>query len=301
MSQLIAVKPSYDQLVNQLSVLSVRELQPLTENAEALQKINQLKAEKIAVDGCLLARKQLPAIPTIPLGTVKSEYDGLESHRHEVNDRKIFLFKELGNLKSQSDNKAKLGVQIAEMKAKTGKLPELTMNLMFWKKMVEAYGPKGLKVRHLSNIMDMVTQRMPYYASVLFKEPGLTFTHSCDSDSIAIIANRVSDDGVTFCHDVSCFSGGEKKRMSVILVLTLADCVPAHKKSNILVLDELDDAMDEDGQYRFVNELLPMLKKDYESVFVISHAAEVKQAAIYDQVWKFTKNSHWTTIDMKAL
>jgi len=172
---------------------------------------------------------------------------------------------------------------------------------LFWKKMVEAYGPKGLKVKHLSNIMDMVVSRMPHYANVLFQERGLTFSHSCDSDSISIIANRTMEDGEIFSKDISTFSGGEKKRVSVALVLTLADCVPAHKRSNILILDEIDDALDAAGQYRFVNDLLPMLKRDYESVFVISHAEEVKQAAIYDQFWKVTKHHHYSTIDMQRV
>ena len=86
--------------------------------------------------------------------------------------------------------------------------------------------------------------------------------------------------------------------MSVALVLTLADCVPSAKRSNILILDEIDANLDDIGQYRFANELLPALKSRYESIFVISHSEELQQAAVYDKIWKVTKKNHWSSIEM---
>jgi len=300
MSQLVERKPSYDSLVSQLSTLKPRELLHVVET-DAPVRLNDLKIVRAELQRCCLAKQQCPPKPEIDELAVDMkliEYGTLMTHYGTTRNE---LYSQLGTAQTQIRAKTNLVQQIADLALKTVEMPKLMTDYLFWKKMVEAYGPKGLKVKHLSNIMDMVVSRMPHYANVLFQERGLTFSHSCDSDSISIIANRTMEDGEIFSKDISTFSGGEKKRVSVALVLTLADCVPAHKRSNILILDEIDDALDAAGQYRFVNDLLPMLKRDYESVFVISHAEEVKQAAIYDQFWKVTKHHHYSTIDMQRV
>jgi len=165
--------------------------------------------------------------------------------------------------------------------------------------MVDAYGPRGLRVIQLERIMDVVISRLPYYTSLLFSEPGLKFSHVCDATNIHIYAHRIRTNpkGVVeeFQHDIASFSGGEAKKLSVVFILTLADCVSAAKKTNILFLDEVDSPLDDEGEFLFINELLPRLADDFESVFVISHR-EAKQAAIFDQWWDFSKKNHSTVI-----
>jgi DNA repair exonuclease SbcCD ATPase subunit len=301
MTKLVEVKPTYEQVVSQLSVMTPRELLPVVESlSTSMSEVQALKIKRDDVQRCLIAKRQLPEGPICSLDDVKQQLQVADNDWRLWEAKRNDLFGKIGMAQNQARAKSSLKSQVDGLASQVSCLPKLITDQMFWKKMADAYGPKGLKVKHLSNIMDMVISRLPYYAGVLFQEQDLRFTHSCDSDSIHIIANRTDAEG-DFCHDVSSFSGGEKKRMSVALVLTLADCVPAFKRSNLLILDEVDDALDAIGQYRFVNDLLPMLKSDYESVFVISHAEEVKQAAVYDQVWKITKDRHVSTIDRQEV
>jgi DNA repair exonuclease SbcCD ATPase subunit len=170
----------------------------------------------------------------------------------------------------------------------------------------QAYGNQGLRLLRLRRVMKFVMSRLPFYTSRLFSEKGLSFEANCESSSVEIVARRnVFDTNgdilQTITHDISALSGGEKKRLSVALVLALADCVPNKKKSNILILDEIDANLDREGQHLFGTELLPSLKDRYESVFVISHSEGLQQSAYYDQFWKIQKNNHSSAIVKESL
>ena len=68
-----------------------------------------------------------------------------------------------------------------------------------------------------------------------------------------------------------------------------------------MILDEVDAQLDADGKYRYTNQLLPMLRKKHDSIFVISHNKEVQLANIYDQVWEIQKTNHTSTIKMTKI
>jgi ABC-type transport system involved in cytochrome bd biosynthesis fused ATPase/permease subunit len=89
--------------------------------------------------------------------------------------------------------------------------------------------------------------------------------------------------------------------MSTSFILTLADCVPYHKKANLLILDEVDAQLTDDGKYRFTNQLLPMLRKKHDSIFVISHSKETQTANIFDQIWEIEKVNHTSTLKITRL
>lgn len=168
----------------------------------------------------------------------------------------------------------------------------------------QAYGNNGLRLLRLRRVMKFVMARLPFYTSRLFTEKGLNFEANCETGSVEIVARRTVFDSngeiiKSITHDISALSGGEKKRLSVALVLALADCVPDKKKSNILILDEIDANLDTEGQHLFGAELLPSLKERYESIFVISHSEGLQQSAYYDQFWKVSKTNHNSVITVQ--
>jgi ABC-type Mn2+/Zn2+ transport system ATPase subunit len=136
----------------------------------------------------------------------------------------------------------------------------------------------------------------------MFNEKHLMFKHKVDANNVKIIANREEVDEKSgkvtnkFQHDISCFSGGEKHKMSTASMLAFTDCIPVHKRTNILILDEIDAELDHDGKFRFTNDLLPILKKKYSSIFVISHDENVQVANIYDKIWHISKKNHVSTL-----
>ncbi len=194
-------------------------------------------------------------------------------------------------------SKKRIEDQIETINQKFGTLGKLHEEELFWKSMVFAYGPKGLRVIQLQKIMDLILSVLPAYTARMFNGKRISFSTEVDAGSISIIATREDDEG-TYTNDISSLSGGEASKMTVCLIFAVAKARLAKKKSNIIVLDEVDAQVDEEGKFLFVNELLPMMRDEFESVFVISHSKDTSQTAIFDENLLFSKpeNLHYTEI-----
>jgi len=303
-------KKEYLEVISSLKILTrmeitegvnVEDIPVITANIQDdINTIEKLKK-------CQLAKGMLPEKPK------ESEEDLFEAKNMlhtEILNLKSSIQKvnqTIGEYKNTNDTHNRLYIQLEEINKKLNNLDELKKEEFFWNKVIDAYGPKGLRIQQLEKMMDLIIKQLPVYSSVLFKEKKLTFEHKVDPNNVRILACREEVDEITgdlsnrFKHDISCFSGGEKDLMSVSFILTLADCVPHHKKANILILDEVDAQLDADGKYRFTNQLLPMLRKKHDTIFVISHNKEVQLANIYDQVWEIQKINHVSSIKMTQI
>ena len=141
--------------------------------------------------------------------------------------------------------------------------------------------------------------RLPIYTNYLF-DKEMEFYHKCESGQIEIFVRRKDDKGEVYEYDISSMSGGETKKLSIAFMLAMSDAVPRRKRCNILIVDEVDSPLDKDSRYMFVNELLPNLSKDYETVFVISHSTESSQANVFDKTWMIeTQPDQWATITVQ--
>ena len=302
----IQILKRYRELENRSKLLSRMVIEDTGDLEKVLSDIGQLQRKKTNLEQCIYARKMKPIPPK------ENEEDLLkykaDSHNQILN-LKTFInttLEAIGEYKSINESHARLTVQLKDIEGKLTEVDALKKEEYFWGKMVDAYGPRGLRVQQLEKMMDLILLQLPVYVSILFNEKNLTFKHKVDANNVKILASREVLDGKgnvvnRFEHDIGCFSGGEKDLMSAAFILTLADCIPINKRANILVLDEVDAQFDENIKFRFTNELLPMLKKKYSSIFVISHDKNVQLANIYDQIWSLSKKNHKSSIEFKSL
>lgn len=268
---------------------------------ELNKKFTQLDQEIVELELCFAALQQLPAEPADTLMSYEEKIKNSKNTLNELNREKNAYHMALGEAESSAKLYISLTQRLNDMEIQLENMVILKRRELFWNSISQAYGIEGIKLKQLSRIMDLVIQRLPFYTNRLFSERGLSFNHKCESGSVEIFVERSQFDESgklvkQFTHDISALSGGEKKRLSVAFVLTLADCVPKHKKSNILILDEIDANLDQEGQSLFGSELLPALKNEYESIFVISHSEGLQQSAVYNQNWKITKTNHRSKI-----
>jgi DNA repair exonuclease SbcCD ATPase subunit len=297
-NETIPAKREWQDLTGKLEVIGEVHLLPEADDTALLCSRDEKQGLLTQVEECVRARSYLPG-----------NFEGLMVFNAEETQLKLQALEEekaaaqqaLGKIQTDNDNHLRLKQRIEEIESKLSGLPELKAWEVFWTKMADAYGPRGLRIQKMAEIADCIVQRLPYYANMLFDEPGLTFSYEVSATDVLIVAKRREIDEETgketwFEHDISSFSGGEKRRMSVALVLTLADCVPTSKRTNMLVLDEIDANLDDIGQHRFAHELLPALKSEYESIFVITHSETMQRAATYDQVLRVVKRNHWSHI-----
>lgn len=187
--------------------------------------------------------------------------------------------------------------QIAIIDSKFATLGSLHEEELFWESMVYAYGTKGLRVIQLQKVMDLILSVLPAYTSRMFNGQSFNFRSEVDAGNIYLYATRKDTEG-TYENDISTLSGGEAARMAVCLTFAAAKARLSDKRSNMVVLDEVDGQVDKYGKFLFVNELLPMMKDEFSSVFVISHSQETNQAAIFDESLLFVKpeDLHYTEI-----
>jgi len=302
LNTMLRLAPSRQRLLQvnlQLKTVVYVDLQEDVDVSAVESALLEVDADLNAARRCLLAQEKLPAKPKFTEEQLLNFLNENALAERKVQQDKNEILSTLGRLKAENDRHQRLTTQANDLRVKVGEIDNLKKDQFFWQKMVDAYGPKGIRVQQLERIMKIVLERLPFYTSILFEDKSLSFFHKCDSNNIEIFAKR-SEGAETYEHDISSFSGGEQRSLSVAFVLTLADCVPVKKRSNILILDEVDTNLDKDAEFRFVNHLLPLLKTRYSSVFLISHSEEVQQAAIYDQIWKIKKENHWSTLEMTA-
>lgn len=121
--------------------------------------------------------------------------------------------------------------------------------------------------------------------------PEVTFDLYMDQKGIQLYLIRQKDR-----LEYTCFSGGERKRIDLILVFTfqkyLADFVGF--RPSFVCLDEIFDSLDLKGINDILNTLDFLYSKDM-SIFIISHKEEIKQA--FDYVLKLKKGENGTYLE----
>jgi DNA repair exonuclease SbcCD ATPase subunit len=160
----------------------------------------------------------------------------------------------------------------ATAEAKTTELELLT----FW---VRGFGPTGIPSFALDTVMPLLTDRANHYLQTL----------SCGDIAIHFSTQRelkggdLRDEiGITWTIEgIEGYppSGGQWKKMEIATNFALMDLVRTREGShvNILCLDECLDGLDAEGRQRVV-ELLQAMRKERESVFLISHDPDLAEA-----------------------
>lgn len=243
------------------------------------------------------ARKQCPEKPDQDEDVLGQQVQDLAGQRSQLEEEISRCNTEITVATEREQRFQRIKAQIDQIDDMNLKLPQLHEQQLLWSAMVQAYGPKGLRVQQLEKVMKLVLERLPVYTSRMFPDKSYKFSCEVDAGNISILVTREDGEG-QYTYDIATLSGGEEKRMAVCLVLAIASVRLERKKINCVILDEVDSQIDKFGRYLFVNELLPMIREEFESVFVISHSEEMRQAAIYDKILEFSQsaNMHYTEI-----
>jgi len=125
---------------------------------------------------------------------------------------------------------------------------------------------KGVKSYIMGVNLPILNQRLESYLVSIFPFPmPVRFNHQFD-ETIMIRGKEVP---------YSNLSGGEKKRLDLAINLTLFDLVRLNfSKTNLLILDEVLDALDKEGQQAFLN-IFKSISENY-AVYLISHSDWIK-------------------------
>jgi DNA repair exonuclease SbcCD ATPase subunit len=143
------------------------------------------------------------------------------------------------------------------------------------KLLVEAYADKNMKRTAVKAISKRLMMGVNKYAKLIFPE-DYEFDFIWDSSKLQLMVYRKYQQGKkmkVLPSDVRKLSGAESKLFTFILVLALLAFVPAHKRSNVLILDEPTANFGAETTESF-KKLLPILNQVIPSIIVITPRTE---------------------------
>lgn len=126
----------------------------------------------------------------------------------------------------------------------------------------------------LNNVISFIEDRAKIYSAEVFGTDKLSF--KLEKNNIDISYD---------CKDYSCLSGGEKQKLDVIIQFAIRDmlCTFLNFSSNILVLDEITDALDSIGVSKIFN-LINSNLSDVEAIYIISHHVDELEIPADDEI-----------------
>lgn len=176
------------------------------------------------------------------------------------------------------------------------KVEELRESLEETKCVVQVFGPSGVRAQILDQVTPLLNERTAHYLATL-TDGDIT----AEWTTLALDAKGNLKE--KFCIDVKhvrngasygAISGGEKQRVSLACAFAMQDLVSTRssKPLQLLIADEIDDAMDTAGLERLMI-VLQEKAKDKGSMIVVSHN-DLK--SWIGNVWTVTKTDDGSTV-----
>jgi DNA repair exonuclease SbcCD ATPase subunit len=168
----------------------------------------------------------------------------------------------------QLDKRQHLEQQLASCNEKLIEINNALSNsdIMPW--LLDAYSNKGLKLLAIQHLCTMLEERLNLYAPLLFSEV-FVFTLQVTQTDFQILARRIIH-GKEVLMDIKFLSGAEGRAFSLLLLISLISLLPNHRRSNLLVLDEMTANFDPVGMDLVINQFLPILNTMIPHLIVIA-------------------------------
>lgn len=229
---------------------------------KTLNKSNALKEQIVAADRLIEVHQ-----PNMSVDRAK-----LLLHEVKTISDKIYDIEQQKKDKIESQNPyscilqdlvSELGSFKKEHKDILEKLTNLDVLSRHYTYIDKAYGDRNkVKKLVLSKLIPYLNDRMHFYENLFGFDFGLKF-----DDSLSIETKR---------WDYSDYSGGERKRISIALMFAMYDLTMMMygPQCNVLLMDEIDGGLDDDGVNAFVQAILEFQSIGNDrpnTVFVISH------------------------------
>jgi DNA repair exonuclease SbcCD ATPase subunit len=250
-----------------------------TKTEKALAKLETIKALKSEFSG-------MDEVELLP----PHEYDRLAELANFYHGALAELAVQKQDALTQKKASETLQVRLSDLETQLEDWEATQHRKSLFEAMKAAYGPKGLKIHQLKRVCNAICRTLPKHTTIMFQEPRVEFFVDNDPDStdIEFYVRRFTPEG-TKEYPVGMLSGGEKKRLAVAMIFSLAELVSPRKRCNLVILDEVGDGLDPIGEEAFASQLLPQLKQD--TVICTSHRSGIA-AAQFDKHWTVLKKGN---------
>jgi len=137
------------------------------------------------------------------------------------------------------------------------------------KALVDAYGPRGLRVEHMSTIARMLEQSFNRFAPCVFPEPAyFSFGVAPSNVTVGVERNALPPS------DAALLSGSEARCFQVLCYAALAPYIPARYRFDSVIMDELESMMTPATRKLYVESALPQISQSVRSLTIVTPLPE---------------------------
>lgn len=198
----------------------------------------------------------------------KAEVERVRTECTDVSSRISKLGIEKIKLEQVLERRSQLSKKIKSVKASLLTIEQELEDAPLLDALLELYSSKGKKLEVMKLFAKTLEQRMNDNAPLLFPEP-MKFEFEPDATSFSIIVTRgIGKKAKT--SDVRFLSGAESRQFNLCIVLSMLPLIPARRRTNIIVLDEINANLSEAATDLFAQQFLPTLQQVVPHVIVIT-------------------------------
>ena len=160
---------------------------------------------------------------------------------------------------------------IAQIKKDSAKEAKVLEDIPALEVLVRAYSTKGLRLSAISAIAQTLSSSLNENAHMLFSEP-FSFDVNITDTRFDIMVDRSPESS-----DIRKLSKSEQRRFSMLYAYCLNELIPPSSRSNLIVLDEMEDGSSDVNRKLYREVFLPHLNSVVPNVFVVSPLKEMQE------------------------
>ena len=314
-------KKKITESINRMDVLSQEQQELQKKNQKAMELIGTIRQwedcnqrvltcestlANMVQDDIMQCEKELDLIQRA-IDKLCSSQEGMNKMRFELQNKIREYESAIQNanfeIEHQNRKQSEYQKMQTEIHENEEKLKEMSLDLAHYKFLKDAFGQHGIKSYKIDSLIDSLNKKILKYMGILSDGKIVAYftgqTQKKDKGVKDALELFVVKNGVET--KIRSCSGGEKKRVVVSTVFALWELLEAYygDSTNILILDEVFDSLDELGMEKVV-ELLASIKREQKSVFVISHSPWVDTSGVFDQVWTVVKENGISHVEIES-
>ena len=213
------------------------------------------------------------------LGSLATEYRKLkkkvagldEDEMQQDLEELVALKRSVEERQKHQEKRESFFSMIAQIKKDSAKEAKVLEDIPALEVLVRAYSTKGLRLSAISSIAQTLSSSLNENAHMLFSEP-FSFDVNITDTRFDIMVDRSPESS-----DIRKLSKSEQRRFSMLYAYCLNELIPPSSRSNLIVLDEMEDGSSDVNRKLYREVFLPHLNSVVPNVFVVSPLKEMQE------------------------
>ena len=239
--------------------------------AELKDRLNNVKLKREKAQEYIDFANNLGSLAT-EYRKLKKKVAGLDEDEMQQDlEELVALKRSVEERQKHQEKRESFFSMIAQIKKDSAKEAKVLEDIPALEVLVRAYSTKGLRLSAISSIAQTLSSSLNENAHMLFSEP-FSFDVNITDTRFDIIVDRSPESS-----DIRKLSKSEQRRFSMLYAYCLNELIPPSSRSNLIVLDEMEDGSSDVNRKLYREVFLPHLNSVVPNVFVVSPLKEMQE------------------------